>query len=287
MVIRTPPAWGWEEITHAAHSIGSASPEQYWPQAGQEATAPTVQRIGMADLRDALARGYEDFGAYRTDAIFLCVVYPLVGLLLARLAFGYNMLPLLFPLASGFALVGPAVAVGLNEMSRRRELTQEANFWDAFAVFRSPALGKIIVLGMVLVALFLLWLITAQLIYEATLGPKAPVSAAQFTHDVLLTSRGWTMIVAGIGVGFLFAALVLTISVVAFPMLLDRNVPIETAVRTSVRMVIENPATIAVWGLIVAAALVIGSIPFLLGLVVVMPVLGHATWHLYRRAVRT
>ena len=94
------------------------------------------------------------------------------------------------------------------------------------------------------------------------------------------------MIVAGIGVGFLFAALVLTISVVAFPMLLDRNVPIETAVRTSVRVVIENPVTIAAWGLIIAAALVIGSIPFLLGLVLIMPVLGHATWHLYRRAVR-
>jgi uncharacterized membrane protein len=286
MVIRTPPAWGWDQVTHAARSIGSASPDQYWPQTGQQATRPAVRRLHVADLRDALARGFGDFGAYRTDVIFLCVVYPLVGLLLARLAFGYELLPLLFPLASGFALIGPFAAVGLNEMSRRRELTQEASFWDAFAVFRSPAFGKIIVLGAVLVALFLLWLVAAQLIYEATLGPKPPVSAAQFAHDVLRTEAGWMMIAAGVGVGFLFAVLVLSISVVAFPMLLDRNVSIETAVRTSVLVVAANPLTMAVWGLIIAAGLVLGSIPLLLGLVVVMPVPGHATWHLYRRAVQ-
>jgi uncharacterized membrane protein len=286
MVIRTPPAWGWEEITHAARSLGSASPDQYWPETAQQATRPAVRQLHVADLREALARGIDDFGAYRTDVAFLCIIYPLVGLVLGRLAFGYELLPLLFPLASGFALVGPVAAVGLNEMSRRRELTREASFRDAFAVFRSPALGKIIVLGLVLVAIFLLWLICAQLIYEATLGPKAPVSAAQFAHDVLQTGRGWIMILAGIGVGFLFAALVLTVSVVTFPMLLDRNVSIETAVRMSMLVVAANPVTMGVWGLIIAAALVIGSIPLLLGLVFVMPVLGHATWHLYRRAVQ-
>jgi uncharacterized membrane protein len=285
MVIRTPPVWGWEAITHAVQSIGSASPDQYWPQAGQ-AARPAVRRLRVADLREALRRGFEDFGAYRTDVIFLCVIYPLAGLVLGRLAFGYDMLALLFPLASGFALIGPFAAVGLNEMSRRRELTQEASFWDALSVFRSPAFGKIIVLGAVLVAIFLLWLVVAQLIYEATLGPKPPVSAAQFTHDVLQTRAGWALIVAGVGVGFWFAVLVLSISVVAFPMLLDRNVSIEKAVRTSVLVVAANPVTMSVWGLIIAAGLVIGSLPLLLGMVVVMPVLGHATWHLYRRAVQ-
>ena len=93
------------------------------------------------------------------------------------------------------------------------------------------------------------------------------------------------MIVLGCGVGFVFAVVVLTISVVAFPMLLDRNVSIEIAVRTSILVVATNPGTMAVWGIVIAAALVAGSIPLLLGLVVVMPVLGHATWHLYRHAV--
>ena len=93
------------------------------------------------------------------------------------------------------------------------------------------------------------------------------------------------MIVVGIGVGFLFALLVLAISVVSFPLLLDRNAGIGTAVSTSMRAVAASPGTMALWGLIVAAGLVIGSVPLFLGLVVILPVLGHATWHLYRRVV--
>jgi uncharacterized membrane protein len=112
------------------------------------------------------------------------------------------------------------------------------------------------------------------------------MSVGAFVSDVLTTRAGWTMIVVGCGVGFLFAALVLTISVVSFPLLLDRDVGVEAAVATSARVVRTNPVAMAAWGLIVAAGLVVGSLPLLLGLVIVMPVLGHATWHLYRRVVR-
>src|SRR5207249_10786738 len=115
-------------------------------------------RITLADLRDALSRGVDDFYAFRTDVAFLCVIYPLVGLVLARLVFGYELLPLLFPLASGFALVGPVAAVGLYEMSRRREAGAEAGWADAFAVFRAPAFGSIVLFGLMLMAIFLLWL---------------------------------------------------------------------------------------------------------------------------------
>jgi uncharacterized membrane protein len=118
-----------------------------------------------------------------------------------------------------------------------------------------------------------------------TLGPEPPASVAAFFSDVFTTGAGWTMIAVGVGVGFLFAVLVLAISVVSFPLLLDRDVGLPTAVITSVRAVAANPETMAIWGLIVAAGLVIGSIPFFLGLAIVLPVLGHATWHLYRRIV--
>jgi len=246
---------------------------------------PEVRHIGIADLRSALAKGFDDLGAFRTDVVFLCVIYPLIGLLLARMASGYMLLPLIFPLASGFALVGPFAGVGLNEMSRRREQNLSTTWADNFAVLRSPALGQILLLGIGLIGLLVLWLIAAQAIYDATLGPEAPVSIAAFAQDVLGTADGWTMIVVGLAVGFLFALLVLTISAVAFPMMLDRYVTIDIAIRTSARVVMENKATMAAWGLIVAALLVIGSIPALLGLIVVMPVLGHATWHLYRAAV--
>ena len=283
--IRTPPGWGLEQLNHGLHLLGSKDPNEYWHEAGPTGGVPQARRIGIADLKDALSKGAADFGACRTDVIFLCVIYPLLGLLMARVAFGYQMLPLLFPLASGFALVGPFAAVGLNEMSRRRELENDTTWVHAFGVLRSPAIGRILVLGLVLMATFLLWMGAAQVIYYATLGPRAPVSAAQFAHDVARTTAGWWMIGVGVGVGFLFAVFAMTISVVSFPMLLDRNVSLETAVRTSIRAVTANPVTMAVWGLIVAAALVVGSIPALLGLVIVMPILGHATWHLYRHIV--
>jgi uncharacterized membrane protein len=286
MTIQSPPGWGWNQLTNAAHSIGSASPEEYWPRADTDADAPpVVRRIGLADLRAALASGLDDFTANRTDVIFLCVIYPLVGLVLGRVASGYGLLPLLFPLASGFALVGPLAAVGLNEMSRRRERGETVRWIDAFGVLRSPSIGAIALLGLLLVGIFLLWLVAAEVIYVTTLGPEPPASIAAFAHAVLGTGAGWAMIAIGVGAGFLFAAIVLAISVVSFPMLLDRNVGIDIAVSTSVRVVLANPGVMAAWGAIVVAALVLGSLPALVGLAVVMPVLGHATWHLYRRAV--
>src|SRR5262249_37451426 len=112
-----------------------------------------------------------------------------------------------------------------------------------------------------------------------------PASISQFINDVLTTPAGWNLIIVGNVVGFLFAVLVLMISVVSFPLLLDRDVGAAVAMVTSVRAVLTNPVTMAVWGLIVAALLLLGSLPFFLGLTVVLPVLGHATWHLYRRVV--
>ncbi len=285
MVIQSPPGWGWDQLRLAAQQIGAARPEEYWHHGVVTDAPPAVRRIGLADLWDALRLGLADFEANRTDVIFLCVVYPIIGLVLGRLASGYGLLPLLFPLASGFALVGPFAAVGLNEISRRREDGNEVGWLDAFGVLRSPAIGQILLLGLMLIGLFLLWLVAAEIIYVVTLGPRPPVSAGAFFHDVFTTSAGWAMIIVGIGVGFLFALLVLTISVVSFPLLLDRNATIGTAIATSVRAVSANPRVMALWGLIVAAGLVLGSLPLFIGLVVVLPILGHATWHLYRKTV--
>ena len=284
MTIRNPIEWATDQIKLAGWAVGSASRAGVGAEQGLEAALPKVRHIGVDDLKEALARGFDDFAAYRTDVIFLCVIYPVIGLVLARLAFGYGMLPLLFPLASGFALVGPFAALGLYEMSRRREYGDVA--WpDAFGVIRSRSFGAIVVLGLLLVAIFLIWLVAAESIYEITLGPEPPASFGSFVRDVFTTSAGWAMIAVGMSVGFLFALLVLLISVVSFPLLLDRDVGLYTAVMTSIRAVLANPAPMAIWGLIVAGGLVIGSIPLLLGLAIVMPVLGHATWHLYRKVV--
>jgi len=283
--IRNPIEWGWDQISLAALTVGSLGRSLRGSEESQRGPLPAVARIQTTDLRDALMRGLEDFEAYRTDVIFLCLIYPVVGIALAWLTFGHEMLPLLFPLASGFALVGPVAAVGLYEMSRRREQGIRINWADAFRVVQSPGFGAILALGLILVAIFLLWLLTANLIYQFTLGPQQPASITAFARDVFTTSAGWAMILIGLSIGFLFALLVLAISVVSFPLLLDRDVGLPTAVRTSIRAVAANQGPMAVWGLIVAGSLLMGSIPAFLGLIFVVPVLGHATWHLYRKVV--
>jgi uncharacterized membrane protein len=246
---------------------------------------PAVRTIGPADLRDALIRGIDDFAAMPTHAVFLCLIYPTVGFVLFRLSIGYDVLPLLFPLAAGFALIGPFAATGLYELSRRRELGLDTHWTHAFDVFRSSSLGAIIALGALLTVIFFVWLAVAQAIYVANFGDAPAASIPDFFQKVLTTEPGWRLIVIGNGVGFLFAVLVLTISVVSFPLLLDRDIGPAAAVLTSIRAVLVNPAAMAMWGLIVATLLAIGSLPLFLGLTVVMPVLGHATWHLYRKVV--
>ena len=244
-----------------------------------------VRRISLSDLRYALARGIDDFTAVPSHALFLCVIYPLLGILLIGLTLGNSLLPLAFPIAAGFALIGPLAAIGLYELSRRREAGLDSSSGHALDVLHSPSLGAIIALGALLMAIFLIWLVVAQALYIAIFGYTPPASIAQFVHDVLTTTPGWTLIIVGTGIGFLFATLVLSISAISFPLLLDRDVGAAVAVYTSLRVMAANPIPMALWGLIVAALLVIGSIPFFVGLTVVMPVLGHATWHLYRRTV--
>ena len=251
----------------------------------QDPAQPVVRRITVADLKDALMKGWNDFAAMPSHAILLCVVYPVVGIFIARIMFGYSILPLLFPMAAGFALLGPVAAIGLYELSRRREAGLDLSAGHALDVLHSPSLAAILALGGLLMIIFLVWLAVANAIYVANFGYAAPTSIEQFARDVLTTRPGHNLIIVGNGVGLLFSLVVLTISVISFPLLLDRNVGITTALMTSLRAVMANPVTMLVWGLIVAALLVIGSLPLFLGLVVVVPVLGHATWHLYRKTV--
>jgi uncharacterized membrane protein len=253
--------------------------------AGNNAAGFTIKSIELSDLRDALRLGWEDFKAVPSHAIFLCMIYPVLGLILARAVLGNSVLPLLFPLAAGFALLGPFAALGLYELSRRREVGQEATAWDAFEVLRSPSFGAMLGLGTLLLALFVTWVATAQAIYIAVFGYEGASGVRDFLSRVLTTPQGWWLIIVGCGVGFLFALVALCISVVSFPLMLDRHVGAGEAMVASLRVAAKNPVPIAAWGLIVAALLVVGSLPFFLGLAVVIPLLGHATWHLYRKAI--
>ena len=255
------------------------------PRAFGNATPTVVRKISLSDLSDALRLGWEDFKAIPSHAIILCVIYPVLGIVLFRLALGHSVLPLLFPLAAGFALIGPFAGLGLYELSRRRERGDEAAAWHAIYVLRAPSFGAMLELGLLLLVLFGVWIATADAIYITIFGNAPAASIPDFARRVLTTPEGWSLIIIGCGVGFLFAIVALCVSVVSFPLMLDRHATAIDAVRTSLRVALKNPVPIAAWGLIVAALLVLGSLPFFVGLAVVLPVLGHATWHLYRRAL--
>jgi uncharacterized membrane protein len=252
---------------------------------GEHFELPAIRKIGFSDLTDALAKGWDDFSAMPSHAIFLCLIYPLVGVFLIGLAFGYSVLPLLFPLAAGFALIGPVAAVGLYELSRRREAGLDSNWTHAFDVLRSSSLPAVGALGLLLMGIFLAWLGSAQVLYQSLFGYLPPQSYMQFIQNIFTTTAGWKLIFWGNLIGLCFALTTLVISVVSFPLLVDRDVGAAAAITTSVRAVTKNPVTMAVWGLVVAALLFIGSLPAFIGLAVVMPVLGHATWHLYRKTL--
>ncbi len=246
---------------------------------------PNIHTIGTADLRDVIISGLADFKAMPTHVIFLCLIYPIVTLIFARTYAGYEVLPLVFPLLAGYTLIGPLVAIGMYELSRRREQGLDISRAHAFDVLRFRSFRSIAMLGVMLMVIYFVWLVVAQAIYEQTFGGAVPESIAAFARQVFTTPAGWTLIVVGGGVGFLFAVVVFTFSVVSFPMLLDRNVGVMTAVQTSIKAVAANPVTMAAWGVIVAGVLFLGSVPFFVGLAVALPVLGHATWHLYRKVV--
>ena len=148
-----------------------------------------------------------------------------------------------------------------------------------------PALPAILAVGAFLLALFVTWILVAQYLYASLFGPEPPESLSVFLSQIFGTTAGWTLIVLGNLIGFCFAVVVLATTVVAFPLLLDRDVGAVSALETSLRATMTNPVPVAFWGLIVAICLVIGTIPVFAGLAVMMPILGHATWHLYRKLV--
>ena len=245
-----------------------------------------IRRIGMGDLGDALRQGWADFLATPTQLVFLTIFYPVFGLVLGAATAGGELWSLLWPLVGGFALVGPVAALGIYELSRRREQGKDPSVLDAFCVFRSPALSSILALAVLLLAIFVAWIAAARGIYNAAMGHlPPPASLGEFAERVTSTSEGLHMFLLGNGVGLAFAAVVLCLTVVSFPMLLDRNPGVAEAVRTSVRAVAANPLPMAAWGLLVAGILFLGSLPLFVGLAIALPVLGHATWHLYRKVV--
>jgi uncharacterized membrane protein len=240
----------------------------------------TVRKIRLTDLKTAMTKGIEDSLAMPSFHVFLALTYPI-----ALMWFTGYALPLLFPLMAGFALVGPFAGIGLYEMSRCREFGIDTSWEHVFDVVRSRSILPILSLGLLLLVIFASWLFAAWSLYLALFGTAPPESFAALIAIIFDTPQGWKLIGLGTVIGFIFAVVALSISVVSFPLLLDRDVSAPVAVQTSIRAVLANPFIMAAWGLSVAAVLAIGFSILFVGLAVAVPVLAHSSWHLYRRIV--
>jgi uncharacterized membrane protein len=245
-----------------------------------------VRKITAHDLNAALAEGFRDFASKRGDLIFVGLIYPVVGFLVSLAAMGASVWQLLFPLAAGISLLGPLVATGFYELAKRREAKVDSSWWHFLDVLKNPSRAEIAVVGVMLIGLFVFWIAAAAMVHTVFFGsPLHAPSLGVFLRQVFTTEQGWAMIIVGNLIGLGFAVAVLALSVVSLPMLVDREVSAGTAIRTSLRAFRENKGVMLRWGLTVAVLLVLGSIPFFIGLAVVLPVLGYATWHLYTRLV--
>lgn len=246
---------------------------------------PAVRQIAPADLKFALTEGWRDFKSMRGDLLFAGLIYPIVGMVAAVVSLGGALIPLFFPIAAGIALLGPLTAIGFYELARRREQGLESDWSHFLDVRKRKAFPDMLGIGAILIGLFALWVAVAGGLFVALWGKNTPDSVGAFLTRLFTTKEGWELILVGNAVGALFAVAVLALSVVSLPMLVDRDGGAGTALRTSIAAFRTNFGMMVRWGLIVAALLVAGSIPAFVGLAVMLPWLGYATWHLYTRLV--
>ena len=279
--LRNPIEWSASQLGSASSHVAAINRAIH----GTEATEPIIRKIELADLRSAFAAGVDDFETCRSDVMFIGLIYALAGAVLIWVLFHYPLLHLLFPAVTGFALLGPVAAVVLSELSRRLEAGDRAGWISAAKDLGTATFGAIFLFGMALFGIFILWLLAAWGIWNVTLGPHAPATIGEFARQVFFTMDGWLMIIFGAITGFVFALVVLSASVVTVPLLLDRNIGLRRAVATSFRVTMRNPVTILLWGGMIGGALLLGALPVFIGLIIILPVFGHATWHIYRAAI--
>ena len=250
---------------------------------GPRITVP-VRKISDEDLKISLRQGLDDFLALRGDLIFVGLLYPLIGIAAAVLTTNPPMIPFFFPIVAGVGLLGPIAAVGFYELARRREAGLPSDWSHFFDVRKRPAADELGIVAGLLLAIFALWLLAAGALY-VFLFWGAPTSISGFVTEVVTDPRGWMLIGAGIVVGAVFAWIVLALSVVSLPMLVDCDLTAGEAVSASWRAVHANKREMIRWGLTVVGLLILGCIPLFIGLAMVLPWLGYSTWHLYTRLV--
>ena len=245
---------------------------------------PVVRPITAADIAEALGEGLRDFQAVPLYGLAFGALYAAGGIAILLCLMAFGLVYLAYPLAAGFAMIGPFVAIGLYEVSRRRETGQAISLGAIWATVK--ARGEIGWMAFVTLFVFVIWMYQVRLLIALLLGLNASFSSLrEFITVVLTTNEGLLFLAIGNAVGAALSLILFSLTVVSFPLLLDRDVDFVTAMVTSVRAVVTSPVPMIGWAAVIVVLLAVSAIPYFLGLVVTLPVLGHATWHLYRRIV--
>lgn len=248
------------------------------------APVPEVAKLTLADLRAAFAGGVRDFRHAPQFGLFFAGVYVIAGIILVGLGAGTVTWTLAMSL--GFPLIAPFAAVGLYEVSRRIETGRALDWYRVLGVVRAEKDRQIPWMGAIIVIYFLFWSFFAHMLFALFMGLSVMRNVSS-SYEVFLTPNGLTMIAVELGVGGVFAFVLYGLTVTSLPHLLHREVDFVTAMLLSLRVVRENFFVMLVWAMLIAALTLVAMVPFFLGLLVVLPVLGHATWHLYLRALIT
>lgn len=269
-------------MTDAAEATGLDAAECEPSQAPR--AEPKVRTIRFSDIGEALADGIRDFQAAPLYGLFFGGIYAVGGVVLVLAATSWGMGYLVYPLAAGFALIGPFVAVGLYEVSRRREAGLPLGWGGVLGVVFAQSRRELGWMAFVTLFVFLLWMYQIRLLIALFFGFQS-FAMTDFLHVLLTTPEGWLFLAIGHADGAVLSLVLFSLTVVSFPLLLDRDVDFITAMITSVRSVTRSPGPMLAWAAMVVGLLIVASAPMFLGLFVVLPVLGHTTWRLYRRLV--
>ena len=266
----------------ASGSAETTPPDNMTPK---KQTMPNINTVTAGDVSASLKAGFSDFLARPVMSGFFGLFYAVFGILFVWGLVWLGKIWMIIPAAIAFPLVAPFACAGLYEMSRRLQKGGSFGWSDILTVManqRKREMG-----WMAFVTLFVLWVWFYQfrIVLVIVLQDSSFSDLDGFFNTVLFTPEGWTFLAIGTCIGAFLSAVLFTVTVVAMPMLLDRDIDFVSAMLTSIRVVTENPVVMLTWAVIITITMLLSLVPAFLGLIFTLPILGHTTWHLYQRAV--
>ena len=246
---------------------------------------PEVNALSIADLKICLAKGLSDFKRAPMFGLFFGGIFAFGGILIVQSFYVWDKGWMIYPMIVGFPLIGPFIAVGLYEVSRRLEQGEPLLWNEILSVISLQKGRQIPYMAFVMLFIFWVWMYQIRLLIAIILGRMSFSSWDSFINIITTTPEGWTFVIVGHIVGACFALLLFSVTVVSIPLIMDRDIDFVTGMITSVKTVMKSPIVLICWGIFIAATLFISAVPLFLGLLISLPVLGHTSWHIYKRAV--